>query len=385
VAVATKEGIAAVDDALKFLAKQQPLSALMAPGDATAAEGMRLACEDHLVDRGTTGTIGHTGGDGSSPAARYNRYCTWSGAVGECLWFGRAGATAQQIVEDLVVDDGVANRAHRLCIFDERYMVAASMIGPHKTFGSMAVIGFAASVSPLTDAEDAAEGNEQGSGSTQEGALERRRANGPPRVPFDALAKDPGRETQWGRSIGCCAGCGELIAGGSVMEVNGLGKLHKDCFKCYACLKPLAGVPFITAAAAAASPDAAKAPYCKECHAEAFAPTCAGCDKKITGAGVRVNQVPYHKECKPTAPAAPAKGSGGPSAVASTLKRGGKTPAAKSTGTQPKAAAAGASILTGRASKPAAHGQGRPAALDESLAGARAGVTGLQDLYSGLE
>jgi len=89
VAVATKEGKAAVEDAIAFLRRQAPLAPLSEP---TTGEGLKLSAEDHLVDRGTLGTVGHAGADGSSSSDRQTRYGTWTVKSGECLWFGRSGA-----------------------------------------------------------------------------------------------------------------------------------------------------------------------------------------------------------------------------------------------------------------------------------------------------
>ena len=110
VAVPSKEGKAAIEDAVAFLAHQPPLAPLMAPPEPS---GLKLAAEDHLVDRGTLGRVGHGGEDGSSSSERQARYGQWSGKSGECLWFGRAEASAETIVADLVIDDGVPSRGHR--------------------------------------------------------------------------------------------------------------------------------------------------------------------------------------------------------------------------------------------------------------------------------
>ena len=55
-------------------------------------------------------------------ARRCKRYGAWKKATGECLWYGRDGPwlSGEQVVDDLIIDDGVANRGHRLGIFDER-------------------------------------------------------------------------------------------------------------------------------------------------------------------------------------------------------------------------------------------------------------------------
>ena len=74
---------------------------------------------------------------------RQSRYGTWTTKCGECLWFGRVGASAETIVADLIIDDGVPSRGHRLCIFDAKYAVASARVGVHATFGCMVVVEFA--------------------------------------------------------------------------------------------------------------------------------------------------------------------------------------------------------------------------------------------------
>ena len=97
----TKEGASAVKDAIQWLQKCEAAGEL-----DKAGEGLRLAAEDHAVDVGGAGVASHRGGDDSRPEDRATRYGKWKGAVGECLWYGRA-TTGAQVVEDLVVDDGV--------------------------------------------------------------------------------------------------------------------------------------------------------------------------------------------------------------------------------------------------------------------------------------
>ena len=60
VAVATKEGTAAVHDAITYVSKLRALPDLYEPVDLIARRALRLAAEDHLVDKGELGTIGAT-------------------------------------------------------------------------------------------------------------------------------------------------------------------------------------------------------------------------------------------------------------------------------------------------------------------------------------
>ena len=74
VALPTKEGTRAIDEAVQFLqALPGPLPALSEPIEPGALEALKLSAEDHIVDRGTLGHIGHRGSDGSHSADRQVR------------------------------------------------------------------------------------------------------------------------------------------------------------------------------------------------------------------------------------------------------------------------------------------------------------------------
>ena len=87
----TKEGASAVKDAIQWLQKCEASGEL-----DKAGEGLRLAAEDHAVDVGGAGVASHRGGDDSRPEDRATRYGKWKGAVGECLWYGRATTGARR-------------------------------------------------------------------------------------------------------------------------------------------------------------------------------------------------------------------------------------------------------------------------------------------------
>jgi uncharacterized protein YkwD len=62
-------------------------------------------------------------------------------SMGEAISYGAAGL---QVVIDLIVDDGVPDRGHRHAILNPIYREVGIAIGPHRRYGTMCVMDFAA-------------------------------------------------------------------------------------------------------------------------------------------------------------------------------------------------------------------------------------------------
>jgi uncharacterized protein YkwD len=141
--IRTKEGTAAVDDAIRFLQNAQPLPPL------TLSRGMSRAAADHCADQ-ADGGFGHEGKDRSHAGQRIARYGSFSGGWGENISYGKS--SARDVVLALIIDDGLPARKHRKNIFNPSYNFAGAAFGRHARFGTMCSMDFAGGYAERGDA-----------------------------------------------------------------------------------------------------------------------------------------------------------------------------------------------------------------------------------------
>lgn len=130
----TEEGIAPVDEAIGFLAQQTPLVML--------DQGTTLhdAALDHVREQGSNGRTGHFSADGSGPGERNARHGGGK-QVAEVIAYGATDAA--DVIRQLIVDDGVRDRGHRVLMYADHLRYAGVACGPHPEFGTMCVIDMA--------------------------------------------------------------------------------------------------------------------------------------------------------------------------------------------------------------------------------------------------
>ncbi|MFC1669624.1 CAP domain-containing protein [Spirochaetota bacterium] len=135
IGIRTREGTRAVREAIRYLRRVSPRSAMK------LSRGMSKACRDHVRDQGRRGTTGHYGSDRSSPFARMKRYGRYLSTAGENIGYGPK--RADLVVMQLIIDDGVRSRGHRKNIFNPSFKVTGIACGSHRVYRNMCVITYA--------------------------------------------------------------------------------------------------------------------------------------------------------------------------------------------------------------------------------------------------
>ena len=130
----TREGVTAIDEAIRFLQNTRPVAPLI------ISPGISRAAAEHVADQ-VAGDFGHGGSDRSNPGERMNRHGTWSALWGENISYGKA--IPRDVVIALIIDDALRNRKHRKNIFNPAFNYAGAAFGPHARYRIVCSIDFA--------------------------------------------------------------------------------------------------------------------------------------------------------------------------------------------------------------------------------------------------
>ena len=132
--LATFEGVSAVEEAIEAL---QDLAAVP---PLTGSEALSLAAQDHVQAQGPTGATGHEGARGGMQE-RIERHGDWQVTIGENISYGAESGV--EVVRQLLIDDGVPGRGHRLNLLNPKFRVMGVDCGPHLNYGVMCVMTYA--------------------------------------------------------------------------------------------------------------------------------------------------------------------------------------------------------------------------------------------------
>ena len=132
--VETQEGTVPVDEAVEFLQTHPALQTLQ------TSDLLNKAAAAHVAEQARTGGTGHFSADGASPGDRTAKLGGGK-AVAEVIAYG--AADAEDVIRQLIIDDGVRDRGHRIVMFADHLRYAGVACGPHPEFGTMCVIDMA--------------------------------------------------------------------------------------------------------------------------------------------------------------------------------------------------------------------------------------------------
>ncbi|OMJ80204.1 hypothetical protein SteCoe_19613 [Stentor coeruleus] len=134
-AIETEEGSGNALACISYLKTVMPIEPLQ------WSQSLTLAAQMHADDIGPSGRMSHIGQDGSEPCDRIERFCQWSGHLGENIDYGNADS--EDIVVSLLIDDGVLARGQRLNIMKREHKYAGVGFGYHSEYQYVCVILFA--------------------------------------------------------------------------------------------------------------------------------------------------------------------------------------------------------------------------------------------------
>lgn len=128
--VMTREGVVAVDEAIRALRGEAPLSTL------TWSDPLARAAAENVAAQARSGAVGHYN-NGRGPAERMRAH-GGGPYVSEVITYGHR--TPEGVIYQLLVDDGVPGRGHRSTLLRTDFRYAGVACGSHRVWRTMCVI-----------------------------------------------------------------------------------------------------------------------------------------------------------------------------------------------------------------------------------------------------
>lgn len=100
-------------------------------------------CYDLISEQGPAGNYGHIGEDGSTLRDRVNRYSdNWTAASQIMTYSDRYGRIGQDMIKQLLLDDGIDTLSHRSTIMNENWTHLGVSCGCHSVYSMSCCIAF---------------------------------------------------------------------------------------------------------------------------------------------------------------------------------------------------------------------------------------------------
>ncbi|MBO9697443.1 MAG: CAP domain-containing protein [Sphingopyxis sp.] len=128
--IMTREGVVAVDEAIRELSRERPLPTL------EWSDALAHAAADHVAAQSRSGAVGHyTKGRGPGERMKARGGGPY---VNEVITYGHH--TPEGVVDQLLIDDGVPDRGHRFSLLRPTHRYAGVACGNHPVHRTMCVI-----------------------------------------------------------------------------------------------------------------------------------------------------------------------------------------------------------------------------------------------------
>ena len=131
--IETQEGPRAYKEAIEFLKNQKPINEIEYDEEASkVAEEYAKILSNSVEDE--------RGEDESHIEERVEKYLDYDFAISECIDFG--GSTGEEVIVNLLVDDGVKLRTHRDNLFNNKFQYYGVAVAPHQEYDYCTVIDY---------------------------------------------------------------------------------------------------------------------------------------------------------------------------------------------------------------------------------------------------